>query len=148
MSDAEASNGISGTKVIEGMKQLVSDIVRPRRALVMDDEKLVRSVMAGMLAQLGFHVTETGSCAESKACCLREFQHVAFFDFRMDESVNGVECLLACRILSPKTQFVLWTGYADDATLQGLLKDLGWLTVLRKPTGFQELKDLLRTMNI
>jgi PAS domain S-box-containing protein len=107
------------------------------RALVVDDEDLVRASTADMLGELGYEVTECGSADEA----LRLLQASAPFDLLVTDhlmpGMTGTELgrvAIQCR---PDLRVLVISGYAD---LDGIAPDLPRLT---KPFRQAELAEVL-----
>ena len=91
------------------------------RALVVDDEDLVRASTADMLAELGYEVDEA-ACAED---ALRLLQGAARVDVlvtdHMMPGMTGVDLARAVRASHPNTRVLIVSGYAE---VEGLAPDL------------------------
>lgn len=110
------------------------------RALVVDDEELVRTVAREMLERLGLEVDVVESGSEAVARYRRDpaAVDVVFLDMVMP-GVDGRACLQQLREIDPETRVVLMTGYSGEGA-QGVL-DEGARAFVQKP--FQ-LSDLAR----
>ncbi|MDB5684143.1 MAG: domain S-box protein [Sphingomonas bacterium] len=107
------------------------------RALLVDDETLVRMSTADMLIDLGYEVVEAGSGDEA----LRLFEHGATIDLLVTDhlmpGMSGVELARLAQALKPGLPVLVVSGYAE---LDGVAADLPRLT---KPFRNAELADSL-----
>jgi CheY-like chemotaxis protein len=110
--------------------------------LLVDDEPVVREVLATQLADAGYEVTEAvdGSAAlallaEGLAC------NVLVSDLAM-EGIDGVTLIREARRARPGLPAILVTGYAGDAAALAVGQRVdGGFTLLRKPVTGAQLAD-------
>jgi two-component system NtrC family sensor kinase len=113
-----------------------------RHALVVDDEAPIRALLARMLANRDYTVTEARSFAELQtASALRRFDLV-LCDVRLGDA-NGAACLQHLRETQPGIErcFVFMTG--DIAALEAGATELASLPVLAKPFSAGDLDRVL-----
>ena len=110
----------------------------PLRALLVDDDPEVRSVIKDSLETLGFEVLEASNGFQAIQLVLLENPdfHIAVSDFRMPK-MNGVETLTALRALRPGLKSILCSGNTEWECLHG--QTLQDCVYLGKPFGINDL---------
>jgi CheY-like chemotaxis protein len=107
------------------------------RALLVDDEELVRMSTADMLADLGFEVVEAGSAEEA----LRLLQNAPMPDLLVTDhlmpGMSGADLAREARLIKPDLPILIVSGYAE---VEGIAPDLPRLT---KPFRNAELAERL-----
>jgi CheY-like chemotaxis protein len=107
------------------------------RALLVDDEELVRMSTADMLADLGFEVVEAGSAEEA----LRLLQNAPMPDLLVTDhlmpGMSGADLAREARLMKPDLPILIVSGYAE---VEGIAPDLPRLT---KPFRNAELAERL-----
>jgi CheY-like chemotaxis protein len=117
----------------------MTDIGKPLKILLVDDEMLVRAGTAMMLDELGHDVTEAASGKQALQIISggTTFDMV-MTDYRMPE-MDGVALIAELERVHPHAPIVLMTGYeADDPRFESLQ-----CTNLAKPFGLSELEDAI-----
>ncbi len=105
-----------------------------RRVLLVDDDELVREVVAAQLEAEGFSTVVASSGAEALALLAAgEIVDVLVSDFSMP-GLNGAATIERARLLRPRLPCILLTGYSGLATTRP-----GDFTLLRKPASGPEL---------
>jgi diguanylate cyclase (GGDEF)-like protein len=113
----------------------------PFRVLVVDDEADVLNLFAEILKSRGYEVAAVASGADAlREMGAREFQ-VVITDLGMPE-MSGWDVVSAARKISPKTRYILTTGWGDSFVNVDL-KARGVDFVLPKPVEVQSLLDLM-----
>jgi signal transduction histidine kinase/CheY-like chemotaxis protein len=112
---------------------------RPRdqtRVLIVDDDRLVRRLMADGLRSLQYQVTavENGEEALAKLDGGERFE-LLLVDFAMP-GMNGAEVARAAQNRQPSIRILMVSGYADSAAVE---EALGSTRLLRKPFDVAEL---------
>ncbi|MCM1134483.1 MAG: response regulator, partial [Clostridium sp.] len=112
--------------------------------LIADDEKMIRLSLQSMLEELypNEHMyihAINGKAAVEKVKKLPP--DLVFLDIRMP-LMNGLEVLEACKTLSPKTKWVILSGYAEFEYAQKAL-NLSAYSYLLKPVDLDTLKKLV-----
>jgi two-component system response regulator HydG len=101
------------------------------KIMVVDDEKIIREFLARLLSLKGVEV----ECVEDghKAIEAAQAENFDFFflDVRMPK-IDGLQTLKQLKKISPKSQYVMMTGYAVDDLLQEAEKE-GILAAIKKP---------------
>ena len=109
--------------VAERAKSLDGSSARGR-ALLVDDEHLVRMSTADMLTDLGFMVTETASAEEA----LQLIRHGETFDLLVTDhlmpGMTGVELARVVKVEKPCLPILLVSGYAEGEGLEPSLPRL------------------------
>jgi signal transduction histidine kinase/ActR/RegA family two-component response regulator len=112
--------------------------------LVVDDEEVVRSVVAEALGALGYRVT---SCADGQECVetYREIWRdvdLVLLDMVMPK-MGGHEAFLAIRRCNPDLKVLLCSGYSLSKEARALLAQQGVVGFLQKPFQIPELARLV-----
>jgi diguanylate cyclase (GGDEF)-like protein len=108
-----------------------------RRALLVEDEVQVRSVISNYLGREGFSVEEAGSVAEGIKWLREEFDAVVT-DIRLP-GASGNELVSAVKARWPATQVIVITGL-QDAQVAAEALNAGADRYLFKPFGMPELR--------
>src|SRR5437879_10675229 len=110
--------------------------------LVIDDEEMMRAMLARELPRLGFRVATAGSGEEGLEHARREDFAVAVVDILMP-GLDGLETLKRLRQESPSTEIVLLTGHG---TIEGAVAGMraGAFDYLTKPCRLAELSAVLQ----
>jgi len=95
------------------------------RALLVDDEHLVRMSTADMLTDLGYDVTEVASAEEALECIRRETAYDLLVTDHMMPGMTGVDLARVVRTERPNLPILVVSGYAEG---DGLGPDLPRLT--------------------
>ena len=110
-----------------------------RRVLIIDDEEVVRDLVAAVLSEEGMSVAEALDGAEGLARWLEGPEpDLVILDLSMP-GMPGLDVLRAAREAGRETPVVLVTGYADPAT-EEQAASLG-VTLLRKPFSIRALTE-------
>jgi len=96
-------------------------ITRPGRALIIDDEPVVRAVARSLLERQGWTTCE----AEDGSVGLRRYRDdgpwdAVLLDLAMP-GMDGPACFRGIRAVDPDARVVICTGYAKDASIETLL---------------------------
>lgn len=111
--------------------------------LVVDDEKVIQSLIRKTLEELGHRVTVAGTASEGLELVKQEDFDLAFLDLKMP-GMDGAELFRQIRIIKPKLPVTIITGYPDSDMMTRAL-DQGPLGVMNKP--FDE-SDIIDAVNI
>lgn len=120
-------------------------MTEPLRVVVADDQTAVREGLVTLLDLLP-DVVVVGAAADGQQACALVAEHdpdVVLMDLRMPR-VDGVEATHRIRAAHPRTQVVVLTTYADDASVLGALQ-AGALGYLTKDAGRDQIARALRT---
>ena len=118
--------------------------VKLRRILVVDDNEIVRCVVAKMISRLGYEVLTTDSGEKGLNLLLKNQFDLVITDFEMP-SMDGIELSIRIKEKSPFTLVILMTGhekYATLAKLSGSSVD----QALFKPFGLQEIAHKIQSV--
>ncbi|HEY2049844.1 MAG TPA: ATP-binding protein [Caulobacteraceae bacterium] len=94
------------------------------RALVVDDEELVRASTADMLAELGYDVVEAVDAGDALRLLDGAGQIDVLVTDHMMPGMTGVDLARRVRASRPRTRVLIVSGYAE---IEGLAPDLPWL---------------------
>jgi CheY-like chemotaxis protein len=84
------------------------------KVLIADDDRLVRTMLADLLAELGHAVVEAANGAEAVAAARREAPDLLILDFLMPK-LSGLDALQALRDGGLRTPAVLLTAITDGS---------------------------------
>ncbi len=110
------------------------------KILVVDDNEIVRIVVAKMVSRLGYEVSSTDSGENGFNLFLKNQFDLVITDFEMP-GMDGIELAIRIKEKSPFTLVILMTGHEKNPTLaklSGTLVD----QALFKPFSLQEISDL------
>ena len=110
------------------------------RALLVDDEELVRMSTADMLTDLGYDVVEAGSAEEALALLRQGIATDLLVTDHLMPGMSGAELARAARALDPDLPILIVSGYAE---VDGIAPDLPRLT---KPFRNAELAERLASL--
>ena len=112
--------------------------IRSRNALLVDDDALVRGVLADMLAELGFQVTEAGTPDDALSMVGRlRGLDLLITDILMP-GMDGWTLAEQVRVTHPDLPIMYITGYSADAD-----RPVERARVVRKPFTQRSLVDAL-----
>jgi CheY-like chemotaxis protein len=133
---------VSAAPVVEaGAGRTAAPTVASRgRALLVDDEVLVRMSTADMLADLGFDVVEAGSAEEALGLMHEGSALDLLVTDHLMPGMSGAELAREVRMLRPGLPILIVSGYAE---VDDLALDLPRLT---KPFRVAELADRVATL--
>jgi DNA-binding NtrC family response regulator len=116
---------------------------RARRALVVDDEALIRWSLTQTLEDRGFEVEQASNASEAFQSVNADHSFdVVLLDFRLPDS-NDLTLLSRIRQLIPDAAVILMTAYRTPEVTRGAL-ELGAVKVIDKPF---EMSDLARLVD-
>lgn len=111
------------------------------RLMIVDDEALIRKGLRARIEYFAFPDLEIVE-ADSGRAALELFgdrgAELALVDINMPD-MNGLELIKRARAISPKTRFVLLSGYAEFSYAQQAIR-LGVRAYLNKPVSNEELR--------
>lgn len=102
-----------------------------KRVMFVDDEEGVRLSWDRYLSAHGFEVTTAEDGAKAISQLRKEPVDVVVSDLKMP-SIDGVELLEWIHDKQPQTQFILLTGYGNEA-VENRVRELGAFDYLNKP---------------
>ncbi len=142
-----ASASGSQADVVAEQTAITRKPAKPVRVLVVDDEDLVREILAECLEQAGFDVlvAATGAAALDLLAA-GEAVDILVTDLSMP-NMDGLAVIRAAQELRRGLPAVLMTGYArDECVLPGGDAASGAFSLLRKPVTSAQLIDLLNAL--
>ena len=118
---------------------LLKPVAGSGRVLVIDDEKVVRTVAEAILCEMGYDVVCVASGAEGVEYYRRHAAQVdlVLLDMVMPE-MGGRECFRRLRQIDPKVRALLSTGFGRNEKAQEILND-GVRGFVQKPYTVREL---------
>ena len=118
-----------------------------RRALVIEDEEPIRSLLARLLVRREYEVLEAATCAEARSQSTGRTFDLVLCDVRLGDG-NGGDCLRHIRSAQPGLgrRFVFVTG--DIAALQDSRQEFGEMPVLTKPFTATDLDRVLGDVEV
>ena len=109
--------------------------------IIVDDEGIVRDILATILAENGFDVYTADSAREGLRVLDETPADFIITDFLMPQ-MDGVALLEAARRIKPDVKVILMSGHVDaDGAMAESARDA--YAVLHKPFDFRALMDLL-----
>jgi PAS domain S-box-containing protein len=135
-------------------EETASPVIRPRqgtgRVLVMDDEEVIRLVMAEMLSALGHEAVfapkgENAIEAYNVARIENRPFDIVILDLTIRGGMGGAETLQRLLEIDPGVKAVVSSGYSDDAIAAGY-EEQGFKAFLKKPYNIEELQEVLNRL--
>ncbi len=114
---------------------------RKGRALVVDDEAVVRAATAHMMSEIGYEVVEAEDAAEALRFLRSNTEFSILVSDHLMPGMNGVELVRVARSLHPHLRCLIVSGYAD---VEGIAPDFARLA---KPFRVDELAAALDGMD-
>jgi PAS domain S-box-containing protein len=111
--------------------------------LVVEDDRAVRAVAAGMLADLGYGVLEAGNADEALALLGVDHIRLLFTDVIMPGAMSGQELAREARRRRPGLKVLFTSGYTENAIIHNGRLDPG-VRLLSKPYKRDELAQAVR----
>lgn len=91
--------------------------------LIVDDEAPIREILALMLGQTGYRVTEAASVREALEVMQRDPPALLISDLQLEES-DGLAMIAEIKTTRPNLPVILLTGVLfEDEVVRGTLKD-------------------------
>ncbi|HEX2746750.1 MAG TPA: response regulator [Verrucomicrobiales bacterium] len=121
-----------------------------RRVLILEDEPLIRQLIALHLTNIGCEVTQTSDGSETVARYHESISKGQPYDLLvMDLSIpggmGGAAAMEKIRQMDPGVRAIVSSGYSDDPVMSRYL-DYGFRAVLPKPYQPQELRELVEEL--
>ncbi len=119
----------------------------PRRILVLEDESLIRELIARNLSEAGYEVHQAKEGASAVTAYKEAMQsHEAFdlvlMDLSIPEGIGGAEAMEHIRRIDPEVVAIVSSGYSDDPVMANHEK-YGFSGVLPKPYDPMDLRKLV-----
>lgn len=117
------------------------------KVLIMDDEEMVRNVVARMLNRLGYKTDSAKDGQEAIECYKKakesgELFDAVLMDLTIPGGMGGTETMQVLRKIDPEIKVIVSSGYANDPILANY-KEWGFCDVIPKPYRVQELSKVL-----
>ncbi len=112
--------------------------------LIVDDEKSFRSMLKDQLLSAGFLVDEASSGDEALSMVTLKDYSIILLDIRMDK-MNGLEVLKTLRRITPNTDIIMVTAFADIPSAVESIK-YGACDYLEKPIQIDMLLDKIKLL--
>ncbi len=112
-----------------------------KRILLVDDDEDMRNLLADVLGDEGYEVTQAANGAEALVILHRETFAAVLLDKRMP-GLSGMDLLPGLRVICPETPVIVITAFGDaDTAAEGAEK--GAFGLLFKPFRMDELRTIL-----
>ena len=126
-----------GKQIADQQEESIVKITDSGKALVMDDEEMIRDVAQEMLSYLGFHVVLAENGAESIELYREEMATGVPFDYvildlTIPGGIGGQEAVKEILQINPKAKVIVSSGYSNDPVMANY-KDYGFSGVIIKP---------------
>ena len=139
---------LEGAKPEGASSEIVSEVsLVPRRILVLEDELLIRELIARNLSEAGYEVHQAAEGASAVMAYRDAMQsHEPFdlvlMDLSIPEGIGGAEAMAQIRRIDPDVVAIVSSGYSDDPVMANHEK-YGFSGVLPKPYDPMELRKLV-----
>lgn len=92
-----------------------------KHILIVDDEAPIRDILAQMLGQNGYRVSEAASATEAQQVAHRDPPQLIISDLQLEDS-DGLAMIAQLKTLLPATPVILLTGilFDDDVVRESL----------------------------
>ena len=139
---------LKGQQPAEQLGEETFQVIGSGKALVMDDEEIIRDIAGEMLSYSGYHVTFAKNGEESIDFYKKEMETGIPFDFvildlTIPGGMGGKEAIKKILQIDPKAKVIVSSGYSNDPVMANY-KEYGFSGVIAKP--FQ-LKNLQKAIN-
>jgi len=139
---------LKGQQPAEQLGEETFQVIGSGKALVMDDEEMIRDLAGEMLSYSGYHVTFAKNGEESIDFYKKEMETGIPFDFvildlTIPGGMGGKEAIKKILQIDPKAKVIVSSGYSNDPVMANY-KEYGFSGVIAKP--FQ-LKNLQKAIN-
>jgi len=139
---------LKGQQPAEQLGEETFQVIGSGKALVMDDEEMIRDLAGEMLSYRGYHVTFAKNGEESIDFYKKEMETGIPFDFvildlTIPGGMGGKEAIKKILQIDPKAKVIVSSGYSNDPVMANY-KEYGFSGVIAKP--FQ-LKNLQKAIN-
>ncbi len=105
--------------------------------LVVDDEKIIRSLFKETLEEMGHRVITAETGSEGVELVKKQDFDMVFIDLKMP-GMDGAELFRQIKTIKPKLPVTIITGYPDSALMERALAQ-GPFGVMKKPFGDQDI---------
>ncbi|MFA6093759.1 MAG: response regulator [Elusimicrobiota bacterium] len=119
----------------------MTELSRPLRVLLVDDEQIVRTVLRRFLSGQNVRISEAENGAIALELARAQPFDLYFVDVRMPV-FDGIQFLQELRKLDAQAEVVMMTGYALDDVLEKA-KKAGVCAILQKPFDVAEIQAMV-----
>ena len=121
-----------------------------KRILILEDEPVIRSLLADMLRNKGYEVLESGNGEDAvgrfeDAAADGDSFDLLVLDLTLPGELTGTDVLARSRELLPGVKAIIASGYADDDEVLALCEK-GQTELLQKPYNMADLISLVQEM--
>lgn len=118
-----------------------------KRVLIMDDDDMVRTLLARMLDQFGCRVDETGNGAEAVALLERlaggdDPVDLLILDLTIPGGMGGLEAMERILAIDPDARAIVSSGYSNDPVIANY-RDHGFRGAIVKPYRMEDLNGVV-----
>jgi CheY-like chemotaxis protein len=117
-------------------------VISHANILVVDDEKLLCTLVARILVQGGHTVTQANSGHEAIEACRKQTFDIIFLDLRLGD-MNGVDVFRKIRSLPSTSRVVFFSGDPSIKDVSRLVHQEGADGFIRKPFDINEIKNVV-----
>ncbi len=137
----------AANRVLEGQPARPKPGPGQRRALIVEDETPIRTLLARLVTRRDYDVVEAASCDAARTAIASDTFDLVLCDVRLNDG-NGADVLRALREKQPALgrRFVFVTG--DITALGAQEREFGELPVLAKPFTASDLDQLLASIEV
>lgn len=117
------------------------------RALVMDDEEIIRFIVGEMLEEIGYHCefAEDGARAVESYLAARSEGapfDVVLLDLTVRGGMGGMDCITRLKEIDPGIRAIVSSGYCDDPVMASY-REFGFQGLITKPYQIEDLSKIL-----
>ena len=141
---------LKGQQLIEQKEEETFQVIGSGKALVMDDEEMIRDLAREMLSFLGFQVVFARNGEESIELYRKEMATgVAFdlviLDLTVPGGMGGREAITKILQIDPKAKVIVSSGYSNDPVMANH-KEYGFSGIIAKPFLLKNLQDTISSI--
>jgi PAS domain S-box-containing protein len=117
------------------------------RVLIMDDEKMIRNLLAKMLERIGYEVDATNDGKKAIAMYQQALDSkkpfdLVIMDLTIPGGMGGEETIKEIITFDPEVKAIISSGYADDRIMANYAK-YGFKDIVSKPYSISQLREVL-----
>jgi CheY-like chemotaxis protein len=111
------------------------------QVLLVEDEDLIRDIVADILETHGHHVLEADSGERALELCADAAPDLIFTDIMLSGPLTGWDVAIKCRESNPRVPVVYATGYTH-----AMARPVSGSIMLQKPYRLERLLEAIRTL--